>query len=270
MPKAYANGININYKVQGQGKPLVLIMGYSGDQTGWMFQTRTLKKHYRVVTFDNRGVGKTDKPSGTYSMRMMADDTIGLMDHLGIDRAHLLGVSMGGMIAQELAINYPERVEKLILGCTAAGRSESSGIAPELPRALGFEEDYTDDDARSVPVFKLVDTLVSLSLNKCLYRMIFLPLLKIQVRRTGITGLAAQLEAVLGHDTFDRLQTVDAPTLVITGTADKAIMPSSSEELAKGIPNAKLVKVDGGSHAFFIEMRGEFNREVLDFLRSNS
>src|SRR4030042_4310936 len=100
MPKAKVNGININYKVQGEGEPLVLIMGYAGGQNGWIFQRRAFKKYYRVITFDNRGVGKTDKPGGAYSMKMMADDTAGLMEHLGIKKAHVLGVSMGGMHAQ--------------------------------------------------------------------------------------------------------------------------------------------------------------------------
>ena len=268
MPKAKVNGININYKVQGHGESLVLIMGYSGDQTGWMFQTRAFKKHYRVITFDNRGVGKTDKPSGAYSMKMMADDTVSLMDHLDIRKAHILGVSMGGMIAQAVAINYPERINKLVLGCTFAGRHELSGLTPEFPKALGFGEDYTDDDARSVPIRKIADTLYSLAFNRKLYRILFMPLVKIQVRLIRTTGLLGQMEAVLGHNTLDNLPTIKVATLVIVGTKDRAIKPSSSEVIAKLIPNAKLVKVEGGSHAFFIEMRGRFNREVLDFLRS--
>jgi len=267
MPKVKVNGININYKVQGHGEPLVLIMGYSGDQTGWMFQTRAFKKHYRVITFDNRGVGKTDKPSGAYSTKMMADDTVGLMDHLGVKKAHILGVSMGGMISQAVAINYPERTNKLVLGCAFAGRHELSGLTPEFPQALGFGEDYTDDDARSAPIRKIADTLYSLAFNRKLYRILFMPLVKIQVRLIGTTGLLGQMEAVLGHNTLDNLPTITVPTLVIVGTKDRAIKPSSSEVIAKLIPNAKLVKVEGGSHAFFIEMRGRFNREVLDFLR---
>ena len=267
MPKAYVNGINIDYKVQGQGEPLVLIMGYSGDKTGWMFQTRAFKRHFRVVTFDNRGVGKSDKPAGAYSMKMMADDTVGLMEHLGIEKAHILGVSMGGMIAQELAINYPERVNRLILGCTAAGRSESSGISQEFPKALGLGENYTDDEVRGLPIIKVVDSLISSAFNKCVYRTLLIALAKIQFRLSETTGLTGQLEAVLGHNTFDRLPVIQAPTLVTAGTGDKIIMPSSSEVLANGIPGARLVKFEGGSHAFFIEMRGEFNRVVLDFLR---
>ena len=104
MPKARVNGININYRVQGEGEPLVLIMGAFADQSGWMFQTGAFRKHYRIITFDNRGFGKTDKPGGAYSTKIMADDTIGLMDHLGIKKAHILGVSLGGIAMPLLSI----------------------------------------------------------------------------------------------------------------------------------------------------------------------
>jgi pimeloyl-ACP methyl ester carboxylesterase len=266
MPRAQGNGISVRYRVQGQGEPLVLIMGYSGDLRGWFFQTGAFQKRYRVVTFDNRGVGGTDKPDGPYSMRMMADDAVGLMEHLGIDKAHILGVSMGGMIAQEVAISYPERVNRLVLGCTAAGRSESSGIASVFPKALGLADDYTDDDVRALPIKKVAAVLYSYAFQRCLYRAVFIPLSRLQLRQASATGLTGQLEAVLAQDTFDRLPTIGAPTMVITGTDDMLIKPSSSDDLAAAIPNARLEKIDGGSHAFFMERRGEFNREVLGFL----
>src|SRR4030042_6341962 len=120
MPIATANGIQINYKVEGQGDPLVMIMGLGSPRGGWSSQAPFFKKYFQVVIFDNRGVGKSEKPEGPYSTRMMADDAIKLMDHLGIKKARVLGASMGGMIAQELAINYPERVSKLVLACTFA------------------------------------------------------------------------------------------------------------------------------------------------------
>jgi len=111
------------------------------------------------------------------------------------------------------------------------------------------------------------DSLYSSVFKKCVYRTFLIALAKIQVRLSGTTGLIGQLEAVLRQDTFNRLPAIQAPTLVMTGTGDRIIMPSSSEVLANGIPGAKLIKFEGGSHAFFIEMRGEFNQEVLDFLR---
>ena len=129
MTVANVNGINIDYKVEGQGNPIVMISGAGADKSAWRYQTKEFAKHYLVVTFDSRGVGKSDKPPGPYTIKMMADDTVGLMDHLGIAKAHIIGVSAGGMVAQELGISYPDRVDKLILGCTFARKDEKSGVA---------------------------------------------------------------------------------------------------------------------------------------------
>jgi 3-oxoadipate enol-lactonase len=268
MPKAKVNGININYKVQGRGEPLVLISGYGSDQTGWMFQTGAFKRYYRVVTFDNRGIGKTDKPGGAYSMKMMVDDTVGLMDYLGIEKAHILGTSMGGMIAQVIALNYPERINKLILASTFARRDKSSGFSVEFYKSLGLGEGYTDDDTRGVPIRRIADILLSLAFNGAVYKAIMLPLMKIQVRLTKATGLTGQWEAILGHNAADGLPKINIPTLVLVGTKDREHKTTSSELIAKLIPNSRLVKVEGGSHAMAAEMRSKFNKEVLDFLRA--
>lgn len=118
MPMAKVNGINVDYRVEGQGEPVIMIGGLNSNKGAWRYQTRVFKKYYRVITFDNRGAGKSDKPLGPYTIKMMAEDTIGLMDHLNVEKAHVLGYSLGGMIAQELAISYPKRVDKLVLGRT--------------------------------------------------------------------------------------------------------------------------------------------------------
>jgi len=265
MPMANINGININYKVQGQGEPLIMIMGAGSNQSGWRYQIGSFKKYFRTITFDNRGVGKSDKPTGPYTMKMMADDTIGLMDHLNIEKAHILGGSMGGMIAQELAINHPERVDKLVLACTFARRDEKSGFSSEINKAI---EAYaaSRDEASQRRLFSVFMDSVS---NKWSYRVLILPLMKIAIRFFAPPkGVAEQFEAVLAHDAADRLGMIKASTLVITGTEDRAIKPISSEVIASLVPNAKLVKVLGGGHNFHIEMRGEFNKEVLNFLRN--
>ena len=131
MPIAKINGININYVVQGRGEPLVMIAGFSADQNLWKSQIPAFKKQFQAVIFDNRGVGKSDKPKGPYSPRMMSEDTIKLMDYLNIKKAHILGHSMGGLIAQEIAINYPERTMKLILASTYAYQDNyGNGLTP--------------------------------------------------------------------------------------------------------------------------------------------
>jgi len=145
MPEARINGISINYSVEGKGEPLFLIMGFSGSKMAWYFQRRAFRKHFQVVTFDNRGVGESGKPAGPYSMQMFVDDTVGLMDHLGIEKAHILGVSMGGMIAQHIAISHPERVRKLVLGCTFASRHGDGGHSVAYMKYVGLSEDASDD-----------------------------------------------------------------------------------------------------------------------------
>jgi pimeloyl-ACP methyl ester carboxylesterase len=261
MPLAKLDGININYKVEGQGEPLVMIMGFTANRSNWMPQIPLFKKYYRVITFDNRGVGKSDKPPGPYSTRMMADDTAKLMDLLEIEKAHIVGLSMGGMIAQELAINYPQRVMKLVLASTYARQDETSGDTLEQAKFLQLTPE------------KKVGAMVSLAFNKPFYRFTFGLLARVQTMFTGASGragIAAQSEACLKHNTLERLSSITAPTLVIVGTGDRIIKPVSSEVIAGKIPDAKLVKVQGGSHYFSFEMRKVFNREVLNFLKSDT
>jgi len=259
---ANANGININYRVEGQGEPLILISGT--PTTNWRYQTVAFKKYYRTITFDNRGSGKSDKPAGPYTIKMMADDTVGLMDHLGIEKAHILGVSMGGMIAQELAINYPERVNKLVLACTFARRDGTSGFSSEINKAIEAYEKSSHDKASQV---KLMSVFMDSVFNKWSYR-VFLPLIKLAIRFSVIKGSAEHSEALSKHDAADRLWMIKASMLVLTGTEDRLVNQVSSEVIASLVPKAKLVKVVGGGHSFSVEMSGEFNREVLDFLRN--
>lgn len=267
MPKAPVNGVNLYYEVHGDGEPLILIQGLAGPSRAWFFQTRAFKKHYQVIVFDNRGIGKTDKSPEPYSAKTMADDTLGLMDHLGIARAHVLGMSLGSLVAQELAIHYPQRVGKLILAMAMAGGLDRADVHPDMLRAFGTEEGAIDVDMRSVDFSKVMGAVVSLAFNKRLYRMVHVPLAKCLMKRINVDGYSDQMEAIAGYSTLDRLHLIQAPTLLLTGTGDRLVSPSQSELLASKIPNAKLVKVEGASHAFFLEMRSRFNKEVLDFLR---
>jgi pimeloyl-ACP methyl ester carboxylesterase len=244
-----------------------MIMGFAGSSGGWIFQMSAFRKHFQVITFDNRGVGRSDKPEGPYSIRMMAEDTIGLMDHLGIKKAHVMGVSMGGYIAQELAINHPERVRKLVLGCTYACQDNTGGHTSEYYRGMGLAEGCPADELRAIPIAKVLSAEFPLGFNSKLFRICAFPFLNIYARMMATRGVAAQYQAIVGHDTLERLRLIQAPTLVITGTRDRIIKSSSSEVLAKMIPNARLVKIEGGPHSVFIVMRKRFNREVLEFLR---
>jgi pimeloyl-ACP methyl ester carboxylesterase len=298
MPVAKVNGINIAYDVSGQGEPLILIMGPGGTRQSWFFQERAFSKHFKVITFDNRGVGKSDRPDEPYTIRTMADDVIGLLNHLGINRAHVLGVSGGGRIAQEVAINYPGRVIKLVLASTNHGGEDE--VTPEMQKVLGVADYFSQNDTLKAgmskcPVCQIEAPkkelwehqwsahrqqmlewarsadwrrMAAQSFNKRPYRTVISLLAWLQVKM-GDTGTYVRfIEASVGSSTLDRLHLIAAPTLVIVGTEDNLCPPHSSEVMAEKIPNAKLVKVEGGSHAQHVEMRGRFNREVLDFLRS--
>ena len=257
MPLAKLGDININYKVEGESEPLVLIMGFSSPMIGWYYQTPYFRRYYRVVTFDNRGVGKSSKPQDPYSTRMMADDTVQLMDHLGIEKANIVGASMGGMIAQELAINYPERVTKLVLACTYACQDETSGSSPEMA------------ELALLPPEKMATAMINLAFNKPLYKFTFGFLSRVGSifpSASGNIGIEGQRVACANHNTLERLNLITARTQVIVGTGDRLIMPVSSEVISGKIPDSKLVKIEGGSHTFMVENKDDFNREVLNFL----
>lgn len=264
MPRAYVNGVNINYKVEGEGEPLVLIMGFGCPGSAWFYQIRAFRGYFRVVTFDNRGVGKTDKPKEHYSIETMADDTIGLMDLLSIDKAHVLGYSLGGMVAQGIALKYPARVRKLILASTVSTMHHN---APELLEGLGLKDGFSGKDVRELDIARGVTRLGASSFRNRALRATATAVLPVYARLSGLDGYRGQIEAAADFDALDRLDTIQAPTLVMVGTRDVTVGVRSSEVMASKIPNAKLVKIEGGAHAYVAEMSGRFNREVLDFLR---
>jgi pimeloyl-ACP methyl ester carboxylesterase len=194
MPIARLEGININYKVEGQGDPLVFIAGFSSQRNSFISQVGLFRKHFKVITFDNRGVGKSSKPAGPYSTRMMADDIIKLLDYLKIDKAHIVGTSMGGMIAQELAINYPHRILKLVLAFTYACQDGVSGDAPE------------QSVLKNLPSSKKPAAMINLAFNKPLYRFTFGLFATVLTRFTStadMVGIDGQNAACRDHNTLD-------------------------------------------------------------------
>jgi pimeloyl-ACP methyl ester carboxylesterase len=274
MATATVNGIELYYEEHGTGTPLLCIMGFATDSTGWLLQVPDFARRHRTIVYDNRGVGRSAKPPGPYTIQQMADDARGLLDALGIERAHVLGISMGGMIAQELVLDHPGRVRGLVLACTYPEPDEATVQTRQFTvTQLGG----TVTDAGEV---KLDLTAI----NPLMFFQHLLPLvfnvefIQTQLPRLmelfggalqygfSMEAVMAQLEAVMGHKTTDRLERVAAPTLVITGDADRLIAPANSELIASRIPGATLRKLPGGSHGFNIEMPERFNREVLDFL----
>jgi pimeloyl-ACP methyl ester carboxylesterase len=262
MPKARVNGVRIYYEVYGQGEPILLIMGLGGSSLAWQSQIPTFSQHLRVIAYDNRDAGRSDKVEAEYSMADMADDAAALLDHLEIDSAHVYGVSMGGMIAQELALRHPGRARTLILGCTSpclAAMPPSEKAARDnmesavLPPREAFERctwtGYSD---------------AYLAAHKN----------DLWLRSQVEAGLAPPLDALRRHyavvggfDARERVGQIRAPTLIMTGDDDPLVPPENSRFLAEHIPGVELVVFPGGRHAFNVEFEEESNSAVLDFIR---
>ena len=248
MPKVKVGDINIHYEIHGEGEPLILIAGHGLDLSSWTPQIPAFSEKHRVVAFDNRGAGRTDVPDSPYTIEAMASDTVGLLDALSIDEAHVCGISMGGYIAQELAIRHPHRVKKLVLAATAARKPPESPRSPdpqirsrELLRIL-----FTDDFLSSAASPSFIKGLVSSNSAN--------PLVQ-----------AGHSDACDRHDTLSRLRSIVAPTLVIVGRGDgRYLIPA--QEMAKGILGSVLVILEGGKHGFSWELADLFNETVLSFL----
>jgi 3-oxoadipate enol-lactonase len=258
MPKAIINSTGIFYQVDGQGDALVMIQGFGGGLNAWSRQIRAFSKHFRVVTFDARGLGKSDISKGPYNIPVMATDVIGLMDHLEINRAHILGLSLGGLVAQTIAINNAARVSKLILASTFPGTDS-------LHMAMDNIGTSSNSDQADFDFACAMRDLVSMAFNKRIYRHPAQLTLRF-MRTAKYTDYIKQMLPMASYSTLDSLHMIQAPTLIITGSGDRIVPPHNSDLLASRIPDAHLAKVEGGSHAFFFEMATTFNKEILNFL----
>ena len=263
MPKVKVNGINIYYEIRGAGEPLVFIMGGSDRTDSWGPQIQVFSKDYRLLVFDNRGGGRSDAPDVAYSIETMARDVAGLLDAFGIDKAHIRGVSAGGLTAQLLALNYPEKVISIVLQGTTCGGPhapfDEEALNPFLNKELSPEEradkliwlTITDDFARANP--SIVQQIKS----------------SLMATNTFTPGKLQQIEAFASADTYERLPEIKAPTLVLGGEADRVTPPEYSRILASRIPNAELVVFPNTGH-MFLEAGQERNQVILDFLKRNS
>ena len=262
MPHTAAPGFRMYYEEHGEGFPLLLINGLGSDHLEWLHQIPAFEARFRVVVFDNRGTGKTDVPAGPYTTAQMADDAASLLRALGISLAHVLGVSLGGMIAQEVALRYPGLVDGLVLGCTGPGGELSVRPSPEAMAAFALAkgQDREAELRRMLP-FLYTDACIHErpdEIEGFIRRRLDHP--------TPPEGYLAQLSAAVTHDASSRLENVRARTLVIAGDADRLVNWENSVRLAGRIPGAKLVVLPGAPHRLFAETADAFNREVLRFL----
>lgn len=249
VPYCDVNGLRMHYRIVGQGPPLVLIMGLSGDLTWWEPLARELESDFRILLFDNRGAGLTDKPDEKYSIPMFASDTVGLMAALGIGRAHIVGVSMGGMIAQEIALGCPDRVDRLVLGCTHAGGKGFTMPSAESVQTMTLTRGKSLEDIARQNMTILFGPKFREE-NPGFIRALMARYVENPPERKPFTQ---QFWAAIGHNCYDRLEEIRQPTLILTGDADVLVPPENSETLRAGIPGSRLLTLPGAGHVFFIE-----------------
>ena len=267
VPVVKVGDINIAYTERGKGDAVVLIMGLGANKESWFMNIPALSKYFRVIAFDSRGVGKVDRSGEAYTMRRMAEDTVGLLDALNIERAHIVGVSLGSMIAQEVAIGFPQRVNKLILAATTPGMSDAANKdmwdkeTAEMRRNTGLGEDFNErimNDPASLNVVKIMVRITAYAFNRIVFKIPMVLGARYYFGKVGPSGVLDQLRAVSKHNTIDRLDQIKVPTLVMAGTDDKIVPIEFSRIVAQHIPGARFLEIERGSHSFFMERSRRF------------
>lgn len=264
MPICKCEAITLYYEIQGEGPPLLLIAGLGGGTWSWYGQTPYFKDFYRTIAFDNRGAGRSSIPQGPYRMEEFAEDALCLLDHLAVERAFVLGLSMGGMIAQELALLAPDRVRALFLGCTDSGGlsriSPGTGAVNLLLNNAGLDRKEVIE--KNLPVFlsdacrrekpEVVEAYCSAQLS---------------APEQPEYAFHAQLGAISGFDSSERLDRVRVPVMIVSGSEDRLIPPENARILAGKLPQAELVVIPGAGHALHAECREMLNALADEFFK---
>jgi 3-oxoadipate enol-lactonase len=262
MSIASSGDVRIAYEVRGEGEPLVLVHGLAYDRAGWGRVPDLLAERFRVVLIDNRGVGESDAPPGPYAVPQLAADVVAVLDDAGIQRTDLFGVSLGGYIAQELALSRPERVRKLVLCSTAPGGSRSHPMPqrsmdvfarfPTMAREEGLrlfvENSLGDRGVRDLP--ELADEIYA-------YRLEHAP---------SVEAWQAQASAGATYDAYDRVAAIAAPTLVLQGGEDNVVDPRNAALLGELIPNARVEVIADRGHLMVWEDSERVAKLVTEFL----
>ena len=264
MPFAENQGIKIYWDEQGQGEPVLLIMGLGWASNMWHRTRPTLASRYRTIAFDNRGAARSDIPQGPYAIAAMASDAAAVLEAAGIRTAHLLGASMGGMIAQEFALQYPNRVRSLILACTAPGGPHSVQADSEVIQVLFHQFPTPKERAEAIVPF-IYDARTPREL-------VDQDLATLSGWYPNPQGYTAQLQGILAWEAYSRLPQISAPTLVIHGANDRLVPAANADLIAGRIPGAQLVKIPGASHILMTDQPALCHQAMLEFLaaRNNS
>ncbi|MGD0802900.1 MAG: alpha/beta hydrolase [Candidatus Bathyarchaeia archaeon] len=268
MTKIMIDDLEMYYEIHGEGFPLIMIQGYNGTTESWdtlVPRLSDLSKRFRAIVIDNRGTGRSSAPEGEYSINTMVKDVVGLLDALKIREAHILGVSMGGMIAQELAINHPERVKNLVLTCTFPGGHTLDSI-PGQRAAL----------EKNAWLYSPPPGVTQEAVREQMLRMVYRPkfleenrakILSASVKYpTSSSTLEKHFDVILKFNTYSRLGRIRSKTLIIHGEDDELVMPEGGEILARLIPNSRLLMCKEASHCVLEEKWSEVKPVILDHL----
>jgi 3-oxoadipate enol-lactonase len=255
-------GARIYWDQQGEGAPLLLIMGLGWTSHMWYRSRPVLSTQFRTIALDNRGVGQSDVPPGPYSIALLAADAAAVLDAAGVERAHICGMSMGGMIAQEFALQYPHRVRSLILGCTAHGGPNAVQAERDVIQLLLAPRGNPEEMAKAInPYIYDADTTDERKEEDLAVRRPWFPTTE---------GYLAQLQGIMAWEAYSRLPQIAAPTLVIHGETDRLVPPENGRRIAARIPNAKLVMIPHASHIFPTDQQEVTHRAMLDFLAAQA
>lgn len=259
--KIKANGVELYYEQAGQGPHLVLIEGLGVATWIWEKQVPAFSPHFTTLIYDNRGAGKSEKPAGPYSISMMADDLAALLDSLHIARAHVVGISMGGFIAQDFALRYPQKVNRVILAATSAGGPDHVPMAPEVLAQMFANQGEPRELTRRKLALAYSDSFMQKSGE--IEHFIDLRLADPQPP----PAYMAQAMAGAAFNLSAQVQQLQAPCLILAASGDRLVPVANAHNLHKKISNSTLKIYPGFGHQFFIENADAFNRDVINFLK---
>jgi 3-oxoadipate enol-lactonase len=253
-------GAKIYWDEHGRGEPVLLIMGLGWSSNMWHRTRPVLAASYHTIAFDNRGAGRSDVSPGPYTIALLASDAAAVLDAAGVERAHILGASMGGMIAQEFALQYPDRVQSLILGCTAAGGPRAVQADADAIQLL-FRRDSNPEERAKAAVPFIYDSGTP-------RERIDQDLAVLSEWYPNAEGYTAQLQGILAWEADSRLGNIKTPTLVIHGENDRLVPAANGRLIAERIPGARLIMLPHASHIFMTDQPAAANDAFLEFLSS--
>ena len=258
MPTAELDGLELHYEERGSGRPMLLVAGIPAVAGDWAPLAERLSEFRRVIAFDNRGSGRSTVTPGPYTTASLAADAIALLDHLRIERADVFGMSLGGMIAQEIALGWPERVDRLVLGCTHCGVDHAAPMPRETGRAFAMETGDWAERMRALAPFAF-----SSDADPALVERF------VEKKARDVQdpeGYRAQIAAALSHATWDRLPRIDHRTVILSGDDDRVIPAAASDVLHERIRDSILYVVADAGHLFFLEQPEESLRALETFV----